>query len=135
MKNSLLVTAILSALLPSITAATSCFRDEVQIAELSAKYQPNVTFEIYRSGAEYDVSVDFPVRIEGEGFSQVTVYLSNDGMISFMAPLFAGPKGERLHTWFVVGSASASKNTLQITYGSKCGLLLEYDIPFSEARK
>lgn len=135
MKNSLLVTSILFTLQPSLAAATSCIRDEEQIAALSEKHQPSIDFEIYKSGKEFDVYVDFPTEIEGEDFSGVAVVLVNDGAISFMAPLSAGPKGEKLHTWFVVGLDLALTNKVQITYGTSCGLMLEYDIPFSDARE
>ena len=135
LRNSLLSYMILLTLVPSLSAATSCIRDEERIDELSEKYQPNVEFEIYKSGKEFDVYVDFPAEIDGEDFSRVAVFLVNDGVISFMAPLSSGPKGEKLHTWFVVGSDFASTNKVQITYGTACGLILEYDIPFLEARE
>ncbi len=135
MERSILITTILFTLLPSLAAATSCIRDEEQIAELSEKHQPDIDFEVHKSGNEFDVYIDFPTEIEGKDFSRVAVFSVNDGAISFMAPLSAGPKGEKLHTWFIVGSDLALTNKVQITYGTPCGLILEYDIPFSEARE
>ena len=135
MKINLLAATILFTLLPTLAAATSCIRHEEQIAELSEVHQRNIVFEIYKSGKEFDVYVDFPTKIDGEEFSRVAVFLVNDGAVSFMAPLSAGPKGEKLHTWFVIESGLALTNKVQITYGAPCGLILEYDIPFSEAKE
>lgn len=107
---------------------------EEEIAELSEKHQLSIDFEIYKSREEFDVYVDSPTQIEGQGFSRIAVFLVN-GAISFMAPLFAAPKGEKLHTWFVVRSDLSPSNKVQVTYGTPCGLMLEYDIPFSEAKE
>ena len=135
MKQSLLVPAILLVLLPAWSAATTCIRDEGRIAELSEKHHVDVKFDIHKSGNEFDVYVYFPRMIDGLDFTQVNLYLVNEGIISFMGALAAGPNGEMMHAAFVVGSDVAPTKKIQIVYGSPCELLLEYDIPLAEAEE
>jgi len=126
----LLCLILTSALYCVNVEAVSCISDESVTKRLGSKYETEIGFKVSQKNLEIDVSLGFPLTLEGLEFTGVNLIRLKGDSVSFSIPLATRSQGERKEAQYVIESTLSDQNFIEIMYGTPCGVSILYGLDY-----